>query len=424
MSDSEVFPNFVSVPVEQTTGNNQQWLRSVVLGVVVYLGTLIPVVAGVVAGFEVLEPGRDIPYGKDSLLLRFAAWDGGQFMHIMEAGYQYRADKMSNIVMFPGYPILGWFLRQVAGFSPAASLLFVSHICLLAALVLYHRLIRLRFGRDQIADVSLLVLAALPTTFFWRMAYSESPFVLLEVLFLYGIHRNWSCGRLAVLVALASSFRLVGLALLIPLAMEFASQSSGCTSQQRATQLRRGILLLAVSLSGLGGFMCFLWVRFGDPLVFARGQESFCLRQPVGALEHWYRLATLEPIWGTYTPSSDCFWHRHSPSPGPLLNLQFWNPIWFCLACGLVFTGWFRRILTDSESVLGAALLLIPYLGRAEEFCMGSQARYSSVAIPAMTVLGHSLSRLPTSISAVLLIAGVSMLTWYSALFGAWYFLL
>ena len=147
---------------------------------------------------------RDIPYGKDSLLLRFAAWDGGQFMDIMDNGYQYQQNQISNIVLFPGYPILGQLVRKSTGLSSAASLLIVSHICLMVALVFYHRMMRLRFGRDDLADVSLMALALLPTTFFCRMAYSESPFVMLEVLLLYGMQRKWSCARLAVIVGVST----------------------------------------------------------------------------------------------------------------------------------------------------------------------------------------------------------------------------
>lgn len=401
-----------------------RWRRSVVVGLSVYLATLIPVVLGVVAGFELLKPGRPIPYGEDSLLLRFAAWDGGQFMSIMEEGYQYDPARMSNIVLFPGYPLLARIVQWSTGLSAVASLLIVSHFCLLAALIVYHRLIQFRFGQDRAADVCVATLAAIPTTFFWRMAYSEPPFVLLQVLFLYGIQRKWSCEKLAIVVGLASSLRLVGVAMLVPLVMEFAQQrKAGGTRIDVATFGRLSVCGM-LGVSGLVCFMLFQWIRFGDLCVFVRGQAAFCLRQPVSGVEHWYRLVTLEPIWGTYLSSSDCFWQRHSAVPGPWLNLQFWNPIWFCLTCGLVFYGWFHRQLTDAESALGAALLLISYAGRAEEFCMGSQARYASVVIPAAMLLGFQVARRSWIFQLSVAVASISLMTLYSAMFGAWYFFL
>jgi hypothetical protein len=400
------------------------WRRSVVVGVSVYLATLIPVVLGVVAGFELLKPGRAIPYGGDSLLLRFAAWDGGQFMSIMDQGYQYDPARMSNSVLFPGYPLLGRMVQWITGFSAAASLLVVSHFCALSALIVYHRLIQFRFGNDRVADICVATLAAIPTTFFWRMAYSESPFVLLQVLFLYGIQRKWSCEKLAIVVGLASSLRLVGIAMLVPLVMEFAVRRTASGNRLDVATFGRLSFCVMLGVSGLLGFMLFQWIRFGDPFVFVRGQAAFCLRQPVSGVEHWYRLVTLEPVWGTYLSSSDGFWHRHSPAPGPWLNLQFWNPIWFCITCGLIFYGWFHRQLTDAESALGAGLLLISYVGRAEEFCMGSQGRYASVVIPAAMLLGIQLARRLWIFSVGLAVASISLMTLYSAMFGAWYFFL
>ena len=401
-----------------------RWRRSIAVGLCVYLATLIPVVLGVVAGFELLKPGRPIPYGEDSLLLRFAAWDGGQFMSIMEGGYQYDPARMSNIVLFPGYPLLARMVQWITGLSAAASLLIVSHFCLLAAMIIYHRLMQFRFGNDRVADICVATLAAFPTTFFWRMAYSESPFVLLQVLFLYGIQRKWSWENLAIVVGLASSLRLVGIAMLVPLAMEFVQQRKAGGNRIDVATFGRLSVCSILGVSGLLCFMLFQWIRFGDPFVFVRGQAAFCLRQPVSGVEHLYRLVTLEPIRGTYLSSSDCFWQRHSPVPGPWLNLQFWNPIWFCLTCGLVFYAWFHRQLTDAESALGAGLLLISYAGRAEEFCMGSQARYASVVIPAAMVLGFQLTRCSWMFHVGLAVVSISLMTLYSAMFGAWYFFL
>ncbi|MCA9064209.1 MAG: hypothetical protein KDA96_14160 [Planctomycetaceae bacterium] len=410
-------------PSESTTSNGERgvpdWGRSVAAGLLVYGATLVPVFLGVLAGFRSATPGREIPYGRDSLLLRFAAWDGGQFMQIMDAGYQYDPDRISNIVVFPGYPLLGLGVQMCTGLSSAASLLVVSHLCLIAALMLYHRLIGIRFGGVVCADVSLAALALLPPTFFWRMAYSEAPFVLLEVMFLYGVRRNWGFPCLALIVGVSTGFRLVGVAMIIPLAMEwFSRQGFGVRS------LYRGSLLLPLSLSGVLAFMAFQWIRLGDPILFVRGQDSFYLRMPVSSVEHWYRLVTLEPILGNYLAGSSSYWRLHSPTPNVLFNLQFWNPVWFCFAVVLVCYGWFRRILTDPESALGFALLLIPYLGRAEEFCMGSQARYASVALPAMMVLGILLHRVPRWCRVCAAIIAAGLLAAYSAYFAAWYFFL
>lgn len=384
-----------------------------------YLATLVPVVLGVAIGFEVFVPGRTIPYGEDSLLLRFAAWDGGQFMSIMENGYSFQSGKISNIVLFPGYPVLGMMTRFATRLTSAASLLLVSHAALISAMILFHRYVWFRFHHAALADASTWALAILPPTFFWRMAYSESTFVLLEVMVLYGIRRKWPLPAMALIAGLSTAIRLVGVALLIPLAFEFASRR-----RTENRPLLRACLMLPVAVGGLLAFMVFQWIEFGDALRFAKGQDAFYLRAPVGSVQHWSRLFTLEPIWATWLQGSDCFWRLHAPKPGALLNLQFWNPIWFCATAALVFHGWFKRILTDAESAMGAALLIIPYIGRAEEFCMGSQARYASVALPAVMVLGYLSRKWSAPWKVGLIVVSTSFLAAWSAFFAAWYFFL
>jgi len=236
---------------------------------------------------------------------------------------------------------------------------------------------------------------------------------------MYGLHQKWRCRWLAIVVGLSTAFRLVGVAMLVPLAMEYLRREPFSF-----WRLLKGSLLIPAGLVGLIAFMFYQANLFGDPFVFIRGQAAFCLRALVSTAEHWYRLLTMEPLWGTYHANSDAYWKLHAPAPAVLLNLQFWNPIYFFLTGICLFYGWFQRVLSDSESVLGAGLLLIPYLGRAEEFCMGSQARYASVAVPAMMVMGTLFSRQSTTVQFGMAAVAGALLAIYSAMFSAWYFFL
>ena len=75
------------------------------------------------------------------------------------------------------------------------------------------------------------------------------------------------------------------------------------------------------------------------------------------------------------------------------------------------------------SAVLGTASVLVAYLlWRAEEFCMGSQARYATTVVPAWFVMGRIAERLPPAcVAGVFGIFG-AYLACYSALFAAWYF--
>ncbi|MEQ9406218.1 MAG: hypothetical protein RIK87_00775 [Fuerstiella sp.] len=389
-------------------------------GLAWYVCSLIPVLLGVHLGFGALQPGREIPYGQDSVLLRWLAWDGGQFLQIMDEGYSFNPDRISNVVVFPGYPSVALCVRMMTGVSSAAALLLVSHVSLMAVLVFWSHYLRLRFPDQRNARFcGMAVLSVFPTTFFFRMAYSESLFLLLALLVLTGLQQGWRPIVIGLLTGAAVGVRLVGICL-VPAVILFV------LSQQRPVRGRVGTLALTLPLClwGLGAYMLFLGSRFDNPLVFSEAQQQFFLRPPVSMVQHWYRLLTLEPVWGNYVRGGSGYWGRFDPDLPPYLSLQFANPVYFCVTSIAIVVGWAKRWLTDAEFAFGASLLLLAYIGRAEEFCMGCQARYAATALPAYLVGGRMLAGLPHLYAAVVLVIATSLLTVYSALFAAWYFLL
>ncbi len=402
----------------------QEFWRSVWVGCTLYLLSSLPVFWGVVCGYTLIEPGRPIPqtapYGEDCLLQRFAAWDGGQFMSIMDSGYSFDRERISNIVVFPGFPLTAKLVQLVTGLSSAAALLLVSNLSLCLTFVVLHRYLRIRFLEDQeVIDWSLIAFAFFPTTFFFRMAYSEAPFLLLIVTILLGIQRRWRIEWLCLLAGVATGFRLAGVMLILPLFVYQMEQN-----QAWSRRLLSRCLWLPLSVFGLLAFMLFQYWQLGDALAFSHGQANYCLRPPVSVLDHWYRLVTLEPVWGNYMADSSAYWKNHSVSPVAVLNLQFANPVYFAINSVLLILGWRRRWLTDGESALGIGLLLIGYLGRAEEFCMGCQGRYAAVVIPVYIVWGQVLKRVPPILRIGIAALCVALLTIYSGCFAAWYFFL
>jgi hypothetical protein len=103
----------------------------------------------------------------------------------------------------------------------------------------------------------------------------------------------------------------------------------------------------------------------------------------------------------------------------PLLGLAFWNPIFFALTAALIGFGWFRGWLTREEVILGIGLLLIPYVGRADEMSMMSQSRFTSVVAPVYVVVGRGLSRLPPPVGWVVFGVFASLLTLWTAMFAS-----
>jgi hypothetical protein len=383
-----------------------------------YYLTSALVALGVLVGYSLLSPARPIPYGENDYWQRFAAWDGGQFMQIIEHGYQYDPKRISNVALFPALPVLAKGIVRITGCSPAIALLVISHAFLAMSFVVLSCYVRERFpGRPELPAWTALAFGLFPVTFYFRMAYSESMFIFLALLTFYGMERRWPIPLLAVIAGTSTAARLVGVALAVPLIIHTFRREKD--NIDRISQLAMALPLCAW---GVAAYMFFLWQRFDDPLVFIKAQENFLLRPNIILSDRLLHLFSGEPLWATYIPSSSAYWRNFSSEPSAWLNMQFANPIYFVLAVVTVAAGRYKNILNLEETTLADLLLAIPYLSRGYEFCMGSQACYSAAAFPLYLVWGVFLSRLPLSISGSLLGLWGFLLAMYAGLFASWYF--
>jgi hypothetical protein len=251
------------------------------------------------------------------------------------------------------------------------------------------------------------------------MAYSDSLFLLLAILTLYGLARQWPILLVAVFVGLATATRAVGVALIPPLLL--VGWRRYCCLGRRFAVLTLAAL---VCLWGLAGYMIFQYTRFGEPLAFAKTQVHWRFREKSSLQEQLLAVETLEPFWSVYDESSPAYWRRHDYELGPAFSLQFANPIYFAGIAVLVSYGAWRRWLSVEEVLFAAGVLLIPYLSRSHEGCMNSHARYAMVAFPAYLVLGRLLGALPPLYTAAFLALSGFMLGTYAALFAGWFLFL
>jgi hypothetical protein len=350
---------------------------------------------------------------------------------------------------------------------------------LLATYLLLLAYVRQRFpaAPKRLPIYVLLALGLLPPTFFMRMAYSESMFLFLTVLAMYGMLRKWPWWGVALIVGLATATRLTGVALLLPLIGyvwngighggddDLSPPGSGSIPTRSASKgpvlarnvgirplqaLRVGVrplLALRVSirslstnaarrcplrvagaivigLSGLMAYMVYQGFAFGEPLAFAKSQDFWRHRVPDGLGDKVLGLASFGPLWLAYVPGSPGY-ARLLADPAPrLLSLQFANPVFFVVAAGLVIAGAWKGWLSRSEIALAAGLILIPYAAKGFEMCMASQARFVAAAFPIYIVLGHILSRLPRQWALSVLIVLGTYLALYAAMLAAGYVLI
>ena len=348
----------------------------------------------------------------------FLAWDGVWYTRIANQGYSYNPQRNSSVAFFPAYPVLSSLVSGVTRLPVEISLLLVSNGSLILALFVLLRYLRLRFpeGPRRAWHYSLASAAFFPTTFYWRMAYTESLFLLLALVVFYGVERGWRPLYVALWIGLASATRLTGVALFVPLVYEVWRKNG------LRPALKKLAVLAPVSIWGLALYIAYQAWEFGEPMAFRQTQVHWQERDmPDNFSAIFADFLTFEPIRGVYDSECECYWANDPPRDSAALSMQFMNPIYMLIAAGLLAMGWRSGWLNHKEVLTGLLLLLIAYVLQGYRTCMVSQARYASVVFPQFIVFGHLLGRLPTWLSVALLGASGGLLATYAAMFTSWY---
>jgi hypothetical protein len=162
------------------------------------------------------------------------------------AAHGYGAASSGRLAFFPLYPLTIRILSVLTGSGVIAGFL-VSAAAFMAALVLLHRLTELELDR-RAADVTVLLLAFSPLSFFFTAVYTESLFLLLSVASVLAARQGrWrlACG----LGALATLTRPTGILLAIALVLLRVRERGGPD---------RSLGWVLALPAGLLGYMAFL----------------------------------------------------------------------------------------------------------------------------------------------------------------------
>jgi hypothetical protein len=388
------------------------------LGIAYYVLTTLIVICAVFIGYDIFRPRITQDQNQSDLTSCFARWDGQWYKRIVADGYSYDPDNQSTVAFFPVYPLLARLLVCITGLRPDLALLAIAHLSLISAFILMIAYVRERYKSTSpgLAEYVLLALGLLPFTFFFRMAYSEAPFLLLTILALYGMERKWSLAIIALIIGLATATRPVGLGLLAPLILHIWHRSSNAISF-----IGTFLCIVPIACWGMAGYMSYQYGQFGDPLAFAKSHGHWRVRPPAPLLDKLIALETLEPIWSICDSWSPCCWNRTEFANAFLFNPRIADRVYFLGAVVLAAVGKYKRWLSSYELVLVVSLLFIPYVGRGYDMCMASMARFTSVAFPIYLVLGNLLWRIQVPLAAGFLAISSLLLGVNAALFAARY---
>ena len=200
-------------------------------------------------------------------------------MEIASSGYELQKPQWT--AFFPLFPML---IRVGAGWGgkPALWGVLVSLVATFFALYFLYRIAEKHLGL-KVARATVLTFAFFPTAFFLNAVYTEALFVALSAGSFWAAAVRRDLLLAGVLGALAAATRNLGVLLLIPLGYEWLS------SRREFGWWRA--LYIGIVPAGLVGYMTFLWVRFGDPLITMKQQNAYWSREPTNPL------TTLRETW-------------------------------------------------------------------------------------------------------------------------------
>jgi hypothetical protein len=320
----------------------------------------------------------DVPFGTMNL---WSHWDGEHYVALAAGGYLQSPDNVSP-AFFPLYPLLMRSFAELFGgpLSLGALSLWGVIISLLAlpfALYFIYQIALDGWG-EQTARVTVLTLAFFPTTFFLNSAYTESLFLALSAASLWALRVRKDLLLACALAGFAAATRNVGLFLVVPLAYEWF---------KNAREYRWQGLYLALAPSGLAAYAAYLWLRFGDPLLFYTEQER------------WGREATnpLNTLLNALMQGGEGFGRLFSPglwadpSLGRIADhvggaYNAYNLLFLGVAVALLVAG--LRVLPPDLSAYAFLLILPPALFGTPQGPLMGLPRYLLVAFPLFIVIG------------------------------------
>lgn len=409
------FAEVGTAPQPAAVSAEPSWSAAVKTGLAYYLTTSLVVLAGVLFGHSFVRPPSATadPLPDSVVETVTKRFDGKWYGLIAADGYTYDPARQSTVAFFPLYPLLVGATARATGLGVGTALLVVSHLNLAACFVLLARYCQVRTapGKPVPTAAVLTAFGLLPPTFFFRMAYTESTFILLCLVVLYGVLRRWPLWALALGCGLATAARPVGVALVPLVLAQVYLRSAGWVGFAA-----RAGALAPLCVGGLLAYAAFQYAAFGTPTAFSQTQTHWNVAHKVPASEKVLQLETFEPFWAPFDPDS----RNYVPAPSVFSPVVF-DRVFCLLAVAATVVGGAKRWLTPTETALCALLILIPYVTRGQEMCLSSMARFASTAFPVYLVYGRLLDRLPPAVGAAVLGACGLFLGATAALFTAGY---
>lgn len=300
-------------------------------------------------------------------------YDAMNFNFIAFHGYGYNLEWTA---FFPLWPALMHMFAWLFGGSEAAvyfSSLFLTNGIFYLVLVLCYRLLVVDFD-TTVSREALFYLAFAPYGIVFFASFSEALFLLLALAMFAVLRLSSSPGRwwLAGLCGyLASLTRSTGIVLLIPYAILLVQHIWPWRHEllARWRSVLNAVLPMVLIPAGILTYMLFLWLQFGDPLLFNTKQAEIWQR----SLD-WPWTGTVETIM-TFVRGTGKFQRN-------VLDLSL-----TLIPVIALIAGWRRLPLHYSAfaTVMMLFALCYPYV---PDFPLGGGPRYMLIIFPVALLFG------------------------------------
>lgn len=342
-------------------------------------------------------PPADWP-GLRYFLDGWSQFDGPRYQEIAELGYLYVPDERSNIVWFPLYPLLLRITGPVTGDYLIGGIV-ASLLAGAVALVAYWWWLDDRGFAGTGRRTAFAALALYPYAWYlYGVVHSDALFLALVVSAFLLVEKDRTVLG-GLVAAAATATRPTGLAV-IPALLVLTMVRHGVLSVPEhgrglvrrfalptafdRTELRPATFAPLLSLAGLGAWMAYLGVRWGDPLAFATNQSTY---HPVA---HPYLKLNFIGRWLD-------FWND------PTYALTTAAQAAFLLGAIALIPAVCRR-LGFAYGLYLAVLAAIPTVSTGDFMGTG---RYLIAAFPAFAVAGELLAERPRARTGWLVASGV-----------------
>jgi len=327
-------------------------------------------------------PGLWRAFPHNLFLDGWVRWDSGWYLSIVSHGYSYLPDQQSNVVFFPLYPLVIKIFNPIFKYPPLTGII-ISNICFLISLIILYDIVKRKFG-ETAAFKTLLFLTLFPFSFFFSTVYSESLFLLLMLLsFFYSEKNKWGFASLCAM--LCSATRAVGIALLPALLLKYLEKI-----EFDFTKIKLNVIYLLIIPMGILSYMFFLYIKFGDPLLFLKVQR----------------------MWGRHIFNFSPHLHALSHLPRNYPDILYLFYLVLTIFFGYLLWPIFRYLGT-SYAILSLCLISIPFITGLE-----SMGRYLSVIFPNFIIMGYVINTKKSCYSIYILFT--ILLIGFSIFFSHW----